>query len=98
MAYKIRWTAIALEDYERVIDYLIKMWSVNIATDFEEIVNKKLANLSGQPFIGIASQKKPTVISILLTKHNRLYYRITEQPIELLNIFDTRQNPEKNSF
>ena len=98
MAYKIRWTAIALEDYERVINYLIKMWSVNVAIDFESIVNKKLANLSGQPFMGIASQKKPLVRSILLTKHNRLYYRITNDTIELLNIFDTRQNPKKNIF
>lgn len=98
MAYKIRWTAIALEDYERVINYLIKMWSVNVAADFEEIVNKKLVNLSGQPYIGIASQKKPMVRSILLTKHNRLYYRITGHTIELLNIFDTRQNPKKNIF
>ena len=98
MAYKIRWTAIALEDYEKVIDFLIKMWSVKVAIGFEEIVNKKLANLCGQPFIGIASEKKPMVRSILLTKHNRLYYRITEDTIELLNIFNTRQNPEKNSF
>ncbi|MCY7422396.1 MAG: type II toxin-antitoxin system RelE/ParE family toxin [Chitinophagaceae bacterium] len=98
MAYKIRWTAIALEDYERVVDYLIKMWSVNVATDFEGTVNKKLANLSGQPFMGIASKKKPMVRSISLTKHNRLYYRITDNTIELLNIFGTRQNPEKNSF
>ena len=66
MAYKIRWTAIALEDYEKVIDFLIKMWSVKVAIGFEEIVNKKLANLSGQPFIGIASEKKPMVRSIYL--------------------------------
>jgi len=98
MAYKIRWTPIALEDYERVVDYLIKKWSVNVAVDFEEIVNKKLANLSGQPFMGIPSEKKPMVRSISLTKHNRLYYRIRDDCIELLNIFDTRQNPEKNSF
>lgn len=98
MVYKIRWTTIALEDYKKVIEYLIKIWSVRVAIDFEEIVNKKLANLSCQPFIGIASQKKQMVRSILFTKHNRLYYRITEDTIELLNIFDTRQNPEKNSF
>ena len=88
MAYKISWTAIALEDYERVIDYLIKIWSVNVAIDFEQIVNKKLVNLSGEPFIGIASEKKPGVRSILFT----------EDTIVLLNIFDTRQNPKKKSF
>lgn len=98
MAYKIRWTANALEDYECVIDYLVKMWPFTVALDFEDIVRKKLANLSSLPFMGIASEKKPMIRSISLTKHNRLYYRITDDTIELLNIFDTRQNPDKNAF
>lgn len=98
MAYKIRWTLNALEDYKRVINYLVMDWSVNIAIDFEAILNKKLTNLSYNPSIGIASQKKPIVRSILITKHNRLYYQIVKDSIVLLNLFDTRQNPEKNIY
>ncbi len=57
MAYKISWTDNALEDYQRVVEYLIKKWSFTVAAIFESIVNKKLTNLSGQPFMGIPSQK-----------------------------------------
>lgn len=98
MAYKISWTNIAFEDYQQVVDYLISGWSLTVAGNFEHIVQKKLTNLSRQPFIGIASQKNPLVRSILITKHNRLYYRIKDETIELLNIFDTRQDPKKNPF
>ncbi len=98
MAYKIRWTLNALADYERRINYLLIDWSLNIAIDFEAILTKKINNFSYNPFIGIASQKKPIVRSILITKHNRLYYQIIEDSIELLNLFDTRQNPEKNTY
>ncbi len=98
MAYKISWTDNALEDYQRIVEYLIKKWSFTDAANFESIVNKKLANLSGQPFMGIPSQEKHSLRSILLTKHNRLFYRIKDETIELLNIFDTRQDPEKNPF
>ncbi len=70
MAYKISWTNIAFEDYQQVIEYLISEWSLTVAANFESIVNKKLANISRQPFIGIASQKNRLVRSILLTKHN----------------------------
>jgi hypothetical protein len=47
--------------------------------------------------MGIPSEKY-CIRSILLTKHNRLFYRIKDETIELLNIFDTRQNPEKQPF
>lgn len=46
MAYKIGWTNIAFEDYRKVIEYLIAEWSLVVAVNFENIVQKKLANLS----------------------------------------------------
>ncbi|MEP6951471.1 MAG: hypothetical protein ABI863_19430 [Ginsengibacter sp.] len=57
MAYKISWSDIALEDYHNLIDYLISQWSLSVATEFEEIVNKKLANLSNWPYTGIGLVK-----------------------------------------
>jgi plasmid stabilization system protein ParE len=98
MAYQIRWTDIALQDYKRVIDYLISEWPISVALEFESIVNQKLINLSKHPFTGIKSDKNPSVRSILFTHQNRLYYRITENNIELLTIIDTRRNSEENPF
>jgi len=87
-----------LEDYHIIIDYLIEEWSLSVAADFEDIVNKKLTNLSKRPFTGIKSDKNPSVRSILFTQHNRLYYGITANNIELLTIIDTRKNPKENPF
>ena len=98
MAYKIRWTDNAIEDYEKVIEYLLADWTLSIAIEFENIVSKKLTTLSQKPFIGLPSEKAPDIRSILFTKHKRVYYRIEVDTIELLNIFDTRQHPDKNLF
>ena len=98
MAYQLSWTGIALEDYKRVVDYLLSEWSIAVATEFENIVNEKLINLSQYPFTGIKSEKNPLIRSILFTKHNRLYYRIKDNNIELLNIIDTRKDPLQNPF
>ncbi|HEV8082141.1 MAG TPA: hypothetical protein VGP55_03015 [Chitinophagaceae bacterium] len=49
MAYKISWSDIALEDYKSIIEYLVSEWSISVASDFEDIVNKKLSNLSLWP-------------------------------------------------
>lgn len=97
MAYKISWSDIALEDYKSIIEYLVSEWSISVASNFEDIVNKKLRNLSLWPLTVIKSKKFPTVRSILYATHNRLYYRITDLTIELLAIIDTR-HPEKNPF
>ena len=98
MAYQISWTDIALQDYKRVIDYLLSEWSIEVATEFENIVNQKLINLSRHPFTGIKSEKNPLIRSMLFTKHNRLYYRVRDNNIELLSIIDTRKDSLQNPF
>ena len=96
--YQIRWTELAIEDYNEVVNYLLKNWPVKVAEDFIAKMERRIYILSGQPFIGIASEKKPMIRSIQITKHNRLYYRIVNNTIELLNLFDTRKDPEKNPY
>jgi len=59
-------------------------------------VEKRLETLSVFPNIGIPSIKEPDVRSIVVTIHNRLYYRVSVTHIEVLNIFDIRQDPAKN--
>jgi len=57
-----------------------------------------LDNLSKHPFIGAESEYFKDIRSILITKHNRLYYRIKEDTIEVINMYDTRANPNKNPY
>lgn len=98
MAYEISWSEISLQDYNRIIEYLISEWPLSVAFDFVDVVNKKLDNLSKQPFVGIKSEKNPSIRSILFTPHNRLYYKISGNTIALLTIVDTRTNPKINPF
>lgn len=98
MACEISWTDTALKDYDNIITYLLGNWPVSTAQNFQNIVNKKLENLSQRPYTGISSDINPVVRSILLTPHNRLYYKIVKETIEIINIFDTRSDPKKNPF
>jgi len=98
MAYEISWSSNAIEDYDRIISYLLGNWNIDIASRFIEQVERRLNILSSHPFIGTPSQKLPNVRSILLTKHNRMYYQVSENSIVIANIFDVRQDPEKNKY
>lgn len=98
MAHEIVWTDSAVKDYNGVIDFLIQNWSVDVASEFVDITSKKIHTISLQPLIGVSSKIGNDIRSILLTKHNRLYYKIFPLQIRILNIFDTRQNPDKNKY
>ena len=42
--------------------------------------------------------KKEKVRKCVLTKQNTLYYRVMETEIQILRVFDTRQDPAKLQF
>jgi plasmid stabilization system protein ParE len=98
MAFKVTWTPHAEEDYKIVITYLKDTWTEKIALQFIGKVEQRLSRLSIFPLTGIVSNKDKSIRSIVITKHNKLYYRIKNDTIEILNLFDTRQNPDKNSY
>ena len=98
MAIQIIWSENAVEDFERIIRYLNKMWTEKIALEFEYKIYSKVELLASQPQIGRTSTSFNTIKSILITKHNRLYYQISDLGLEVLNILDTRQNPDKNIY
>ena len=70
MAFQIEWTQNALQDYEQVINYLLKEWSIKAAVDFINKVEDRVFNLSLLPNVGIASITDPSVRSVIITKHN----------------------------
>jgi plasmid stabilization system protein ParE len=98
MALEVKWTVTALEDYRLVVEYLLKEWPTDIAVKFVETTQARIETLSIFPHIGIASDKEPGIRSIVLSKHNKLYYRASDKQIEILNIFDTRQDISKNKY
>jgi plasmid stabilization system protein ParE len=99
MAAQIKWSDNAIQDYNNVVEYLLDEWNTEVALRFIEIVELKIKLLLSHPNKGLVSSKIKDIRSISITKHNRLYYRaMPEQVIEILGIFDLRQNPLKNRF
>jgi plasmid stabilization system protein ParE len=99
MAAEIRWSTNAIEDYNLIVEYLLTEWNEGVALRFVEVFEYKILRLSQHPSIGVISSRDGDIRNISVTKHNRLYYRLLpEQTIELVNIFGTRQDPERNKF
>ncbi|SFQ03321.1 type II toxin-antitoxin system RelE/ParE family toxin [Parafilimonas terrae] len=98
MAYKIIYKKRFQKRLFKLLDYLKSAWGEEVADEFIIRLQKRLQTLSKQPYIGAPSSVIKPVRSILITKHNRLYYRIKDDTIEVLNMYDTRRHPRKSIY
>ena len=98
MAFKINWAPAALNDYMQVLTYLTSTWEKGSANSFVDKVDKKASSVSSNPGIGRMCGQEPNVRRFVITSHNLLYYKANQETIEIVAVFDTRQNPSKNRF
>jgi plasmid stabilization system protein ParE len=81
-----------------LLKYLEKEWGKKTAVTFENKLHKRILQLAGQPYMGKPSEVFTGVRSVLVTRHNRMYYRVRDNIIEIINLYDMRRNPKKNPF
>ena len=98
MTKKIIWSPNSEEDFENILDYLASEWDAKVAIKFIDLVDALLLQIANNPRQFPLIHKKYNVRKCVLTKHNTLYYRNRRNYIELLRIYDNRQDPEKLRF
>jgi plasmid stabilization system protein ParE len=98
MAYKVIVSKDVLNGLDAIIFYLERNWSKAVAKKFLLRFYEKVDAIAINPAIGRKSSRHSSVRKTLITKHNMLYFEVFPDHIELLQIFDTRQNPAKNKF
>ena len=95
MAYKIIWLKRASSRLEKIIQYLEQEWSEKVVKEFLRRLINKILIISENPQIGKVSKKKVEVRRFVITKQVSLYYRVKNNRIIILTLFDNRQNPSK---
>ena len=70
---------------------LMKEYSAKTAFNFLEKLQHRVELIIQHPEIGKPSLKKANIRSVTLQPHNRIYYRIKNNKIELLCLFDMRR-------
>ena len=78
MAYKIVSSKTFLKRFIALNTYLETQWNLSVPQDFHSIFVHVVLTLTEQPGIGSPSRKKKNVRKVLITKHNRLYYRVND--------------------
>ncbi|RFZ83375.1 type II toxin-antitoxin system RelE/ParE family toxin [Mucilaginibacter terrenus] len=95
MAKTVFMTSLAEENFETVVKYLLANWSEKTAKNFVVKFERIYQFISDTPALYPFINKEKRVQKCVLTKHNVLYFREDENAIIILDVFDTRQSPEK---
>ncbi len=98
MVKKIVWSSFAEEDFNIIIEYILKNWSNTTANQFIDLVDYIVKQISFQPKMYPIIHKRLKIRKCVLTQQNSLYYRESKELIEILRIYDNRQNPAKVKF
>jgi plasmid stabilization system protein ParE len=98
MLREIIWSPLAEKDLGNILEYLSENWNQRVITRFLnkiDIATNQIAKVPNQyPIINRNLQVRKCVV----TKQNTLFYREIEKRIEILRLYDTRQDPKKLKF
>lgn len=94
MDYTIVWSDDAKENYRTITLYLLDTFGFNVADRFTDIVADKLRILEKMPFIGRRLDTLTAVRKLPLQPYNMVYYLVVGQQVIVLNILDSRRNPQ----
>ena len=77
--------------------YLLEEWNLKTRDKFISKLTDKLNQISNQPDSCPKSSEFSNLYKCVVTKQTTLFYRVIadKKEIEIITIFDTRQNPDK---
>ena len=94
----IEWTPKAEDWLDLQIEYFEENNYLFALQKLIKGLDKKLILLSKQPEVGRISLSDTEIRFVNFAENYQLYYLFDGQKIQLLDFFDTRQNPSKRPF
>lgn len=98
MPKQIIWSPLTESDLANILDYLDKNWEMKVAAHFIDLTESLINQISLNPRQFPICYKRKNVRKCVLTKHNTLFYRDTRSSVQILRIYDTRQDPDTLTF
>lgn len=94
MAKKIRWTSASINDRTNIYKFwLDKNQSKLYPEKLERLFEKSAEIISIFPEIGNQTNYRKVYSKIV--QHYKIFYRIQNDEIQILRVWDTRQNPDQ---
>jgi plasmid stabilization system protein ParE len=98
MHRQIVWSPLAESDFANILAYLYENWDEKVTNKFIDLTDEIIGQISVNPRQFPIIYKKGKIRKCILTRHNTMFYRDSKSQVEILRIFDTRQDPDNLTF
>ena len=95
MKRKVVISKTAEKKLDKLFDNLKENWSEKVKDEFIDKLDYNIGIISTQPEIFPESKKGKRLRRCVITKQTTLYYRFNSKRINIVTIFDTREDPKK---
>jgi len=98
MPKQIIWSPSAENDMEAILEFLTVNWSEGIIFRFLNKIDDCVHLISEDYKLFPLINENLQIRKCVVTKHNTIYYRRNDATIEIVRLFDNRQDPQKLKF
>ncbi len=98
MVRSVFWSPKAVADLDAVIIYVEKHWGKKATNRFIDHLEETIALLKAFPEQFPLLNADHGIRKCVLTKQNVIYYRLKKEKIEILRLYDVRQDPQNVQF
>lgn len=85
----------AKEDLNNILLYLSQNWTQKVVDDFLKKLEIFYYLVSIKPRLFGYFDKQKNIRKYVITKQNIIYYRNKKKEVQIITVFDTRQQPSK---
>lgn len=96
--YKVIWSKEAYNNLEAIINYFEAIWTEQELRKFVVKLEKRINLIAQRPQIFPLSHHQSNIRRSVLSKQTTIYYKIRQRKIEIVSLFDTRQDPDRLSL
>jgi plasmid stabilization system protein ParE len=98
MANVLKWTDRAIEEYAKLLDYLYEEWSEEITQRVITEINNTVSRIQNSPEQFPVFIKTKQVRRCVASPQTSIFFKIKKDYIEIISLFDNRQNPKKRKL
>jgi len=95
MANVLKWTDRAIEEYDKLLEYLYSEWGEEITLRVALEVEKAISRIQNSPEYFPVVQKKRNIRRCVMSPQTSIFFKVKKDYIEVSVLFDNRQNPRK---
>lgn len=83
-----------MQKLDTLLAHLEKAWSIKVKREFVQKLDQSLQQIQQFPDSFPESKKIKGLRKCVVTKQTTIFYRFSEATIDVVTIFDNRQNPK----